>query len=274
MDSNEDSTGSPNNLSLSKLPLKRYPFWVSVTFRVERFEGPLDLLLQLVEKEELDISTVSLAAVAEQFVQYVNEAAQIPLEEMADFLVVAAKLMYLKSKFLLPTLQDAELEEGPDLETQLRRYRAFVEAAQRIGVLWNAGQRSYARERPTVQRRDVQFLPPVDVTPDVLSQALHRVIHRLEPLRSLPQAAVGRVVTIQEKIRGLLERIRSAARTTFHEFVGGRQDRSEMVVSFLALLELVKQRFVRVAQTDLFHDIDIEAHPEAPSLDPLSESFV
>lgn len=247
---------------------------MAVLFRTEGFEGPLDLLLQLVENQELDISNVSLAAVADQFVEYVHGQHHIPLEEMADFLVVAAKLIYLKSKLLLPSFVDTEMEDGPDLETQLRRYRAFVEASKRIDDMWKSGLRSYVREQRPLRQLMPQFVPPIGVTSEVLLDVMRRVIARLEPLKRLPQAAIERVVTIQEKIGGLLRRVREFARTSFHEFVGTGATKTEMVVSFLAVLELVKQRFVRVNQMDLFHDIEIEAHPEAPQADPLANSFV
>lgn len=247
---------------------------MSVSFRIEHFEGPLDLLLQLVEQEKLDISSVSLASVAEQFVGYVNERKDIPLEEVADFLVIAAKLMYLKSRLLFPSLVDASLEEGPDLETQLRRYRAFIDASKRINAMWMSGMRSYVRSSEPVRRREARFAPPPGVASSSLADAMRRVIARLEPLRSLPQAAVERVVTIQEKIRILFHRVREMARTSFYAFVGRKATKADVVVSFLALLELVKQRFVRVNQTDMFQDIDIETHPDAPSAPPLAESFV
>ncbi|MFZ2804557.1 MAG: ScpA family protein [Patescibacteria group bacterium] len=245
-----------------------------VTFRIERFEGPLDLLLQLVESQELNISTVSLAAVADQFVRYVEEAKTIPLEEMADFLVVAAKLIYMKSKLLLPSLIDQELEEGPDLETQLRRYRMFVQASKEIDEMWKSGLRSFPRERRAMKQREPKFTPPSSVTADSLAELMRRVISRLEPLRKLPEAAVERVINIQEKIGSLLKRIREHAQMTFHEFVGAKASKPEVVVSFLALLELVKQRFVRVTQGEMFEDISIEAHPDASAQDPLAHSFV
>jgi segregation and condensation protein A len=247
---------------------------VAVTFRIEQFEGPLDLLLQLVEQEKLDISGISLAAVADQFVRYVQEHPRIPLEDVADFLVIAAKLVYLKSKLLLPSFSDAEMEEGPDLESQLRRYRAFVEASKEIDAMWKSGARSYVRPRRPLRRQDVGFRPPEGVTAAVLAELMQRVIRRLEPIQALPQASVERVINIQDKIRGLLKRIKEFATTSFSQFVGKQASKPETVVSFLALLELVKQRFVRVTQDELFQDIDIKAHPDAPVHDPLVESFV
>ncbi len=249
---------------------------VSVLFRVESFEGPLDLLLQLVESQEMDISTMSLAAVTEQFLEYVKaeEGKRIPLEELADFLIVAAKLIYLKSRLLLPTLTDPMLDEGPDLETQLRRYQMFVEASKQIDVMWRSGLCSFPREHVAWKPPAGSFFPPPGITSIVMQQVMHRVIARLEPVRALPQAAVERVISIHDKIRGLLNRIKDLAQTTFHEFVGARATKAELVVSFLALLELVKQRFVAVEQNELFHDIGIQSHPDAPTHDPLANSFL
>lgn len=247
---------------------------MAVTFQVESFEGPLDLLLQLVEQEELDISSVSLAKVAEQFLKYVESSKEIPPEELADFLVIAAKLMYLKSKLLIPSLMDEELEEGPDLETQLREYQRFVAASRELDTMWKAGNRSFVREQRAMKRTEVEFAPPVGVTADSLAALMHRVIARLEPIVRLPKASIERAVSIQEKIRDLFTRIRSHAKTSFHTFVKDANNRTEAIVSFLALLELVKQRFVVVDQKALFHDIDIASAPDAPQHDPLAESFV
>ncbi|MFH1621395.1 MAG: segregation/condensation protein A [Patescibacteria group bacterium] len=247
---------------------------MSVTFKIESFEGPLDLLLQLIEAEELDISLVSLASVAEQFVSYINENKNIPLEEVADFLVVAARLMYMKSKLLFPTLIDQELEDGPDLETQLKRYKAFVEASKRLDELWKSQSRSFVRSRRPIKQHEIRFLPPADLVSEVLKDAMHRIIARLEPLRDLPQTSIRRAVSIQDKIKSLFEKIRNQAKTTFQIFIGRRADKIEVIISFLALLELVKQRFVNVSQVAIFEDIEIEEHPDAPESHPLAESYV
>lgn len=246
---------------------------MAVTFKIEHFEGPLDLLLRLVEQEELDISTVSLAKVAEQFAGYVQKSKDIPLEELADFLVVAAKLMYIKSKLLMPSLSDQEMEEGADLESQLREYQRFVAASRVINKMWNEKRESFPRQSAMTIKSE-GFVPPGGVTTELLQQVMKRIIARLEPLIRLPQTSIERVVTIQDKIKSLFERVRKHAATTFHSFVSGVKDKTEAIVSFLALLELVKQRFVIADQKDLFHDIKIECDPDAPQSDPLAESFV
>src|SRR3989344_5157057 len=100
------------------------------SFRLEQFEGPLDLLLQLIEQQELDITTVSLAKVTDQYLQYLEELERIVPEEVADFLLVASKLIYLKSKYLLPDLAVADEQDSGDLERQLKMYRQFYEASK------------------------------------------------------------------------------------------------------------------------------------------------
>lgn len=247
---------------------------MALAFKIEHFEGPLDLLLQLVEQEKLDISRISLATVADQFVVHMQASPAIPLEEMADFLVVAAKLVYLKSKLLMPDLMDQDLEEGPDLETQLRMYREFVKVSRQVDALWRSKLRSYARTRRAFRPTEVKFAPPPEVTRESLREIMQRIILRLTPLMQLPKAALERVVTVQDKIKQLFGHIKDKAKLTFSSFVGRGATKTEAVASFLALLELVKQRFVLVSQGALFDDIDIAAHPEPPNDDPFVESFV
>lgn len=244
------------------------------TFRIEHFEGPLDLLLQLVEQEELDISNISLATVADQFVTYVKDHADIAPDELADFLVVAAKLVYLKSKLLIPSLVDEELDQGPDLETQLREYQRFVRAAKEIDRLWNQGRQSFLRQETGRARVQIGFCPPPGVTRDVLVSIMRRVVARLEPLLKLPEVSVERAISLQDKLNDLFERVKSHVKMSFHVFIATSRTKHEAIVSFLALLELVKQRVVRVGQPELFEDISIEMHENAPEKNPLAESFV
>ncbi|GMU25872.1 segregation/condensation protein A [Patescibacteria group bacterium] len=234
---------------------------MSVTFRIEAFEGPLDLLLQLIEREELEITDVSLSVVADQFIQHVQaEQENILPEELADFLVIAARLVYMKSKAILPGLLDEDLEEGPDLASQLRLYQRFVSASKWIDERWNEGMVSFPREKRPLRSLETSFAPPPGVSAQTLRDVMEFVLKRLTPIVKLPEAAVRRVVTIQEKIRDLAERLRSHAKLTFSGFLKKSRDKSEAVISFLALLELVKQRVVNVEQKDLFEDISIAAN--------------
>ncbi len=232
---------------------------MTYAIKIDHFEGPLDLLLQLVEQAEMDITKVSLMEVTEPFVKHVEEnRGKIPPEDLADFLMVAAKLVYLKSKALLPHLNDPSLEEGPDLETQLRMYKAFVEAAKQIGERWLEGKEMYGRVHRPVRQTEPVFAPPQSITGLTLKELFEKAIKRLEPVFALPKAAIERVVTIEEKISSLKERIGKMLRLSFHRFLAESQDKAEMVVGFLALLELIKQKTVKVEQTALFHDIQLQ----------------
>jgi segregation and condensation protein A len=245
---------------------------MAYTVQVEHFEGPLDLLLQLVEKHELEISDISLAGVADQFVKYM-ETSDVPPEEMADFLVIASKLVYMKSKLLMPDFEDEEMEEGMDLEAQLRQYQMFVTAARELNDLWNAGNKAYPRRMVAEKRREVLFTAPKDVDITIILEVMRKVIARIEPIVRLPKAAVERAVSIHEKIHDLYGKIRKHAKVSFRQFIGQAKHKQEAIVGFLALLELVKQQFIVVDQSEMFEDINISQHPDAPANDPLTESF-
>lgn len=228
--------------------------------RIASFEGPLDLLLQLVEAQKLEITEVSLVQVTEPFLQYLRGAeGRLLPHELADFLLIAAKLVYLKSKALLPSLQDAELEEGPDLASQLKMYQLFAKAAITLGALARASTTSWGRPRPSLPPLEIGFRPPSELTLEILTQSYRALVRRLEPLLQLPQAAVDRVISLEEKMAHLTRRLAQVKRVSFHAFLAESESRLEVAVSFLALLELIKQRSLRVEQTDLFSEIHLHS---------------
>jgi segregation and condensation protein A len=229
--------------------------------RLTAFEGPLDLLLQLVESAKLPITDVSLVEVTEPFLAHLEEhRATIPAEELADFLVIASKLVYLKSKALLPSLVDPALEEGPDLASQLRAYQAFAAAAKRFAEQIRLGVGCYSRSKAMTPPLDLQTSLPSSCTLESLQTLYLAVIKRLQPILRLPKVAIERVVTIEEKMSSLVQRVRSAMRVSFHRFLAESETRMEAVVSFLALLELLHRHEIRIEQPDLFTDIHISSH--------------
>ena len=117
-----------------------------MNFKIDKFEGPLALLLQLIEKEELDITEISLAKIADQYIEYIRSCKGIGPEELADFLVVAAKLLLIKSRALLPFLKGEAEEEIEEFEHQLRMYKEFLEAAKKIEAIIGKKRFSFARE--------------------------------------------------------------------------------------------------------------------------------
>lgn len=225
------------------------------TVRIAQFEGPLDLLLQLIEEQELDITELSLAAVTEQYLRSLRAHAAIPAEELADFLVVAAKLLLLKSRTLLPNLVADEAEEGPTLEQQLRLYRRFVEAARFIDRRYVRGQRLFARE--STAHFAPMFLPPERIGAGDLRALFLDILKRIEPIVLLPKESLIRAVSLQVKIAEIERLAARADQINFHDLLARSKNRLEIIVTFLALLELIKRRSVSVVQEASFRDMTI-----------------
>ena len=137
-------------------------------FKLEKFEGPMDLLLQLIEGEELDITEVSLAQVTEQYFKYLDKLEKNRSAKLVDFLVIAAKLIYLKSKNLLPYLYPEEELEGPSLADQLKMYKAYVDASKNIEQKWEDGSLSYGRIEKPIKIKE--FVVPANAGIDDLEE--------------------------------------------------------------------------------------------------------
>jgi len=224
----------------------------------EQFSGPLDLLLSLIEDQKLDITKISLAQVADEYLNYVKTSDKISPEEMADFLVIAAKLILIKSRSLLPSL---EIEEGEDnLESQLKLYKEFIESSKKIEKMIKQKKFSCSREK-LPQGIEPEFNPPKNLTMQKMSEVYKTILNRLEPLVKLPENTIKRVISIEERIRQIHNYISKKVETTFHELVG-KGDKVDKIVSFLALLELVKQRSLVMDQDELFSDIFVKRNGE------------
>jgi segregation and condensation protein A len=227
--------------------------------KLAQFEGPLDALLQLVEAQELDITDISLALVTDPFVALIREKErQLTLTELADFLAVAARLVYLKAVALLPASPLAPEEGEIDLATQLRTYQAFVELARGLAALDRQFHRSF--RRPAPEKVFVRsFSPPPGIRPADLAEAYQRVLRRLEPETQAAEETYRRVVSLEERIQTLQALIQRGEKTSFYGWLGDDRDRDSVIVSFLAVLELVKQRLVHVTQEQPFQDFDLHA---------------
>lgn len=216
----------------------------------EAFSGPLGLLLELLDARKLTITDVALANIAEEYLARL-ESVKVAPEEMADFLLIAARLIYLKSRELMPYLRlDDEEEHIDQLEEQLRLYRLFVEAAQRIDDQFKNAQRSF--ERPFARRRvDLQpsFAPADNVTIDGLRGAFRGLLKRLEPFFVLQQVSMERVKSVEERIEELTEALKTRTTMKFQDVVSGAQRKMDVVVSFLALLELARRQLISVKQS-------------------------
>jgi len=231
--------------------------------KVHTFEGPLDLLLQLIEQEQLDISQVALAHVTEQYLQALEKTDDISAEELADFLVVAAKLLLIKSRILLPQLAVDGAEEATELERQLKIFKEYLEASRGITKIIRRHRFTFGRGRPARQITE-EFSPPESLTMGAMRELFLGVLRGIEPIIALPQAVVERTVSIAEKIEVIRALILDKAMVTFQHIMRDAKTKTDVIVSFLALLELVKQRSIIVKQGALFTDIAIERLDQPP----------
>jgi len=225
---------------------------------LEKFEGPLDLLLQLIEKNKLNITEISLTKVTDQYLVYIEENKNIASEEVADFLVIAAKLIYLKSRYLLPDLSVSEEDDGLSLARQLKIYRQYYLASKDINKLWlDRKLKSYSRSGDYRNFIEVGFVPPQKIKPQDLRDWWLEILQRLDQIVNLPKVVMAKAVSIAEKIRHIKDLIANAAELKFSQLIDAKNSKTDVVVSFLAILELVKQRDIVVQQDNIFSDFNI-----------------
>lgn len=226
--------------------------------KVAQFEGPLDLLLQLIEEQQLDVSTLALASVTEQFLIYVKNLQEKNPLNLADFLIIASKLLVIKSKSLLPNL-DLGIEEEEsafDLTQQLLRYKKYKEAANYLKRLDLHHKQSWTRDVEFFDR--VTFLPDPEITVDVLAMSLRTLASELKDIIKLPKQIMREVVSITEKLANIQKLISEQLETSLSSLLKDAKNKTEIIVTFLALLELIKQRTLTVEQDTMFADIIIK----------------
>ena len=226
--------------------------------RLEQFEGPLDLLLALIEKEQLDITQVSLAKVADQYLEYLRNEESISLGNLASFLAIAARLILIKSRALLPVLgfSDEEEESMDDLELRLREYKRFREAAGTLGTLFGRGHIAHGRE--SFLGTQVVFYPPTGLTASDLRSHFADVLGDIPVFEILPEQEMRAVIPLEEKIVSLQNMLLERIETSFADLTCTATDRVEVIISFLAVLEMVKQRVIFAEQGEFFSDISIK----------------
>lgn len=225
------------------------------TIRTSAFEGPFSLLLDLIEKRKLSVSDLSISQVTDDFIQHVRSQAEFPIEDAADFIQVAATLLLIKSKSLIPELELSEEEEHDvdDLKRRLVAYEKAREAAKTLTKLFGRNVMIEAGERVP----DPVFAPSKDLSVAGLASALRFALMERESEEKLPEARVRPMVTIEEMMDRLMDRVQKAVNMSFKDFSGDAKEKVEVIVSFLALLELVKQGAVDVLQHENFSDIRI-----------------
>ncbi len=230
--------------------------------RLEQFEGPLELLLQLIEKEKLDITRVSLAKVADQYLDYLKSETSLPLSSLSQFLSIAARLILLKSRALLPLLVFTEEEEESivDLEWQLREYRRYREVSITLGRSLANAHGSYPRNRSLTWSAGM-FYPPEQLSASDLEQAFHNLLGEIPLFAPLEEQELEQVIRLEEKMAVFRTELAARAETSFRALTADVKNRLELIVSFLALLQLIKDRLIVVDQQEFFGDIAVRHTP-------------
>lgn len=226
--------------------------------KIEQFEGPLDLLLELINKEKMDITTISLAQIADQYLEHLEKQKDINIVNLADFLTVAAKLILIKSKALLPLLDlsNEEEEEIFDLEKQLEEYRKFKLIAQEIEKIYCNEKQAFSRDN--FVEMEPRFAPPEGIGPSELSQIYNDILGQIPVFEKLEEERMVKVISLKERIDNLKDMLSKRAEMNFSELVKKGADKVETIVSFLAVLEMVKRRIIVVEQGEIFYDIKLK----------------
>ncbi len=224
--------------------------------RTERFNGPLDVLLNLIEERKLLVSDISLAAIVDEFVAYSRQTPQVTRAEEAEFLAVASTLILIKSRSLLPSLEltDEEEQSIEELERRLEALREFRRLAKNFSVHASGGG-LFARD--AFRGYEFGFWPPHGLSADALARLSSGIIESLPRPAALPSRSLAHVISIEEKTRDILNRIGERVQGSLISIVGGG-DAVETIVGFLAVLELIKQGLFAAEQTKPFGDVDLK----------------
>ncbi len=228
------------------------------------YEGPLDLLLDLIKKHEMDIYNIPMAEITRQYLEYLAEMRELNLELAAEFLVMAATLIYIKSKMLLPDdgLDNEDEESGEDPRQELVRklleYQAFKEVARELGFLEDERTRIFTRRMTDYVFQDLEVESESEL--DGFSNNLYDLLQAFyKVLKSVARdqfhEVFGQIVSIEEKIEEIKRILAVRQEIQFRELIHGGINRNELVVTFLAILELIRQKALRVFQTESFGEI-------------------
>ncbi len=226
--------------------------------KVGQFEGPLELLLDLVEKRKLHISEVSLSQVTDEYIAHVKAMQEFNIPDTAHFILVASTLLLIKSRSLLPNLSLSSEEEADikDLEERLRIYERVRGLSRHVKECFG---KSMIFPRGERKMTEIVFSPDPGITLYSVCAALRGAILGIPIKNIVPETIVRKVISLEDMIVKLVDRVQNNLRLSFKEFAKGSTEKVEIIVSFLAMLELVKQGAIDVVQENHFEDIHMEA---------------
>jgi segregation and condensation protein A len=227
------------------------------TVKLNDFEGPMELLLELIEKEKLNISEISLAATCDQFLEYTKHFEEVDTIYLANFLVIAAKLILIKSKSLLPFLElTEEEEEGIDeLRQKLEEFQKIKRGVQIIKNMEEKQNISYERSSGLKSVRI--FLPPKNISKEHLCKIFSNIKFSSLDIEKPEEKKIEAIISFEEKLSEIKERMLKMKEGYFHD-VTDKNSKVNIIIGFLAILELIKQRFMMAEQDDNFGNIKLK----------------
>lgn len=234
------------------------------TVNTALYEGPLDLLLELIERAELDITRLALAQVTDQYLAYMHNLGDRDAAEVSAFLIIAARLVQIKSAALLPrqtvetNSEEGAIDDADALARQLLLYKRFKEISAALAAREAQNLRTYLRVASPVVKMDARF-DLSDITLTNLIQAAREVLGAQPNLPGLSRVVAMPRVTIRERIRNIIDTLRRLGSSSFQAMLSPQYTRLEVVVTFLAMLELVKRHTIEAQQSDIFGEIQLQS---------------
>jgi len=229
------------------------------TIETDVFEGPLDLLLQLIEKEELDITQLSLAKVTDQYLSHLSLIQDRDPLEVSAFLVIAAQLVLIKSRILLPVesenIGELEIESGADLVHQLLEYKKYKNAGIWLRNREENKLRTYFRTAPPPKLPEVLDLSELSIYD--IAAIYQEIVYTQDNLQPMDTIVSITTITLKKRIHYIIEQFKTISRLQFSSLTD-QTTKLDVIVTFLALLELIKNHLVDASQPDLFGEIDLE----------------
>lgn len=235
----------------------------SVSFKLENFEGPLDLLLQLIKQSKMSIEEVKLSEITNQYIEIINSIDVVDMDQASEFIEMAATLIEIKSKSLLPKPEtDDPDEEDPEylMKMRLKEYMLLKETANQLKPMENI-DRFYKKPEPDANKFRYVIK---DMNMDMLLDAFSRIMLRVKKVddEHEEKEIIKEKFTVEQKIASIKDSLIIRKRINFSELFSQSISRDEIITTFMALLELLKMQEIRVKQTDNFADIEISKHEE------------
>ena len=233
-----------------------------IKYKLDNFEGPLDLLLHLIKENKMEIETVKLSEITGQFLEYVQNLDYLDMEKASEFIEMAATLIEIKSKALLPKPEEIAPEDDPEevLRRRLEEYKIFKEQSEKMKVLENVN-RFYKEPDSDVGEVRIVFN---QFNMDALIEAFSRVMHKVEIKQTVdaPRSIAKDRFTIKEKIQGIRQALADKKQLKFNQLFDDDYSKIEIITTFMALLELLKMQKIKVVQEGTYQDIDISINEE------------